>query len=161
MTRWSADGQLAIRSQGHGGQAWWRWKRDGSSQKLTVVGPFGGTLFAVREEGRRVSLRDAHGHRFTAEGATNLIHRVTGWRIPADDLSYWILGSARPGIPERHTVDHRGRLRVLTQAGWTIRFSRYDRYRSIALPRRLSAVYDEPGAPEVHLRLVVHRWRIP
>lgn len=126
-----------------------------------MAGPFGRTLFAVREEGKRVSLRDAHGHRFTAEGATNLIRRVTGWRVPADDLSYWIVGSARPGIPERHTVDHRGRLRVLAQAGWTIRFSDYDRYRSIALPRHLSAVYDEPGAPKVHLRLVVDRWRIP
>ncbi|MHB1950392.1 MAG: lipoprotein insertase outer membrane protein LolB [Acidiferrobacteraceae bacterium] len=161
LTRWSADGQLAIRSRGHGGQASWRWERKGSFQRLTVSGPFGRTLFIVREEGRRVALIDGRGRRFSAQNATDLIRKVTGWRVPADDLSYWILGTPRPGVPDRHSTDRSGRLTMLWQSGWTVRFSRYDRYHAIDLPRDLTAVYRRPGSPSVHLHMTVHRWRIP
>ncbi|MHB1943042.1 MAG: lipoprotein insertase outer membrane protein LolB [Acidiferrobacteraceae bacterium] len=162
LTQWSANGQFAIRSRGHGGQAFWRWTRDGDHQKLTVLGLFGRVLFVVRERHGADTLQDAHGRIFTATSSGRLIYRVTGWRMPAGDLSYWIVGAARPGVPQRHTADRRGRLTMLEQAGWIIRFRGYDRYGSVALPRRLTLAYqgNRPRS-EVHLLLVVHRWHLP
>ncbi|MHB1514914.1 MAG: lipoprotein insertase outer membrane protein LolB [Acidiferrobacteraceae bacterium] len=162
LTQWSANGQFAIRSGGHGGQAFWRWTRDGNHQKLTVLGPFGRVLFVVREHHGADTLQDAHGRTFTATSSERLIYRVTGWRMPAGDLSYWIVGAARPGVPQQHTADRRGRLTRLVQAGWTIRFRSYDRYGSVALPRRLTLAH-RGNRPHhaVHLRLVVQRWHLP
>lgn len=161
LQTWKASGEFAIRSGGHGGQAWWHWSRSRGRERLLVLGPLGRVLFVVDRAAGGVTLRDSDGHTYHAAQAGTLIRHLTGWALPTRGLSYWILGVPRPDLPERHELDPEGRLVRLQQSGWTVDFVSYRTYRTYSLPHRITLSYaGRSAAQNVRLRLVVDQWQL-
>jgi outer membrane lipoprotein LolB len=174
IAAWDIQGRLLLRSGKEGGQMSLHWRREGENDVIDLSGPLGKRLLRLSQNPSGAELRDAEQKIFRAENAQALLLDTTGWDVPLAGLHYWILGIPLPGVPERHTLDERGRLKNLSQSGWDIRFLDYARYNGEELPSRLflrllpEAV--TPGGsmsadpmrqtPVLELRLVVEHWTL-
>ncbi|MFP4244551.1 MAG: lipoprotein insertase outer membrane protein LolB, partial [Ectothiorhodospira sp.] len=59
------------------------------------------------------------------------------------------------GDVKARELDAAGRASRLEQAGWTVRYQRYDETQRPALPDRMTLEYDD-----IRLRLVLDDWRM-
>ena len=173
VTAWDIQGRLVLRSGKEGGQMSLHWLRDGENDVIDLSGPLGKRLLRLSQNPYGAELRDAEQKIYRAENAQALLFNITGWHIPLAGLHYWILGLPVPGLPERHELDERGRLKSLAQSGWEIRFLDYARYNGEELPRRLvlqllpetatdGSTNTDPARPPpvLELRLMIERWTL-
>ena len=95
-------------------------------------------------------MRTSNNEVFVAPTPDELLDRQVGWHVPLAGLRYWIVGRTQP-----HTtvgsleLDGVGRLKTLEQAGWTIRYQRYEAIGDLQLPTKL-----ELENPRLSARLV-------
>src|SRR5690606_5148367 len=61
----------------------------------------------------------------TAESAEDLLEQQIGWRLPVENLLWWVRGLPAPDSPSRLQLNPDSRLARLAQAGWTVEYSRY------------------------------------
>lgn len=158
MTHWSVSGQFAVRTRARADEAWWRWDQALSHRRLVVLGPLGRVILTMTADPGRVRVESGNGQRYTGSRAQPLVQRLTGWRLPTADLSYWLRGLARPGHPARMSsiATHP----ILEQDGWQVQFQRYTQVRGLRLPQLLVLTYPDRVDPKVRLRLLIQRWRI-
>lgn len=162
IDRWDLQGRIAVRAGDRGWQAALRWKRDGGSQRLTLHGPLGAGTVVVEQDASGTRLRDSRGNDVRDNDASRLLQRVTGWRIPVDELRYWVRGLAAPGSRGQVHLDGRGRLDSVSQDGWTVHFVSYDTFSNLQLPEKIDMVHrpDDASDVELSLRLVVNDWNL-
>jgi outer membrane lipoprotein LolB len=162
IDRWDLHGRIAVRAGDRGWQAALRWVRDGSSQHLSLHGPVGSSSVVVEQDASGARLRDSRGHDVRDSDTGRLLQRVTGWRIPVDELRYWVRGLEAPGSGERPRLDGQGRLQSVHQDGWTVRFLSYGTYDGLQLPEKIDMVHrsDDDSEPQLSLRLVMDEWKL-
>jgi outer membrane lipoprotein LolB len=162
IDRWDLQGRIAVRGGDRGWQAALRWKRDGGSQRLSLHGPLGAGTVIVEQDASGTRLRDSRGNDLRDSDAARLLQRVTGWRIPVDELRYWVRGLAAPGTRGQVHLDGRGRLDSVSQDGWTVHFVSYGTFSSLQLPEKIDMVHlpDDASDMELSLRLVVNEWNL-
>ncbi len=172
LTTWNLVGRVALRSANDGGQASLRWEHTPVGQTIDLSGPLGRGLVRLQQDERGVRLQDGAQQVYTAENAEALLFNTTGWHIPLDGLNYWIRGVPVPGIPLRQELDDQGRLAVLWQSGWEVRFLAYTRFGDHDLPSRLtlllpqaadstpSTTSDPNRRSPVEARLIIERWTL-
>lgn len=172
LTTWNLVGRVALRSAHDGGQASLRWEHTPVGQTIDLRGPLGRGLVRLQQDERGARLQDSAQQVYTAENAEALLFNTTGWHIPLEGLNYWIRGVPVPGLPLRQELDDQGRLAVLWQSGWEVRFLSYTRVGDHDLPNRLTLVLPQetdslasptPGPavrPSVEARLIIERWTL-
>lgn len=172
LTTWNLTGRVALRSAHDGGQASLRWEHTPAGQTIDLSGPLGRGLVRLQQDERGVRLQDNAQNVYTAENAETLLFNATGWHIPLDGLNYWIRGVPVPGVPQHLELDDQGRLAVLWQSGWEVRFLSYTRFGAHDLPNRLTLVLpqaedsvppstaDPKRRPPVEARLIIERWTL-
>ncbi len=166
LTTWKFAGRVAIRSAQEGGQVSMRWERNSQGENIDLSGPLGRGLIRLQQDENGARLQDSNQRVHTAPNAEALLFNTTGWRIPLEGLHYWIRGLPAPGAPARQELDDQGRLAILWQSGWEIRFLAYTRFGLYDLPSRLTlilpqeAVSAAPGSANspVEARLIIERW---
>lgn len=165
LTEWDMRGRLALRSANDGGQAGLRWVRRADDFQIDLSGPLGGGLLRLTRDNGGVRLTDGKRHEYRADSAEALLYNTTGWHIPLDDMHYWIRGLPVPSVPRERQLDADGRLSVLRQSGWEIRYLAYARYGRYALPSRVTLTSRQPDADAVagpvEARVVIERWMLP
>jgi outer membrane lipoprotein LolB len=164
LTDWDMRGRLALRSADDGGQAGLRWVRRADDFQIDLSGPLGRGLLRLTRDNGGVRLVDGERHEYRAASAEALLYDTTGWHIPLDDMHYWIRGLPVPSVPREQELDADGRLSVLRQSGWEIRYLAYARYGRYALPARVtltSTQADGHAAGPVEARVVIERWELP
>src|SRR5690606_18888434 len=72
-----------------------------------------------------------------AESAEDLLEQQIGWRLPVENLLWWVRGLPAPDSPSRLQLNPDSRLARLAQAGWTVEYSRYQEVEGVQLPQRL------------------------
>jgi outer membrane lipoprotein LolB len=169
LTTWNLTGRVALHSGKDGGQASLRWQHSPVGQTIDLRGPLGSGLVRLQQDAHGVRLQDSAQQVTTADNAEALLFNTTGWRIPLDGLNYWIRGVPMPGVPLRQELDDQGRLAVLWQSGWEVRFLSYTRFGEHDLPNRLTLLLPQeaasPLAPAsgpapVEARLIIERWTL-
>ena len=171
LTTWNLTGRVALRSGKEGGQASLRWQHDPVGQTIDLRGPLGRGLVRLQQDEHGVRLLDSAQQVYTADNAEALLFNTTGWHIPLEGLNYWIRGVPVPGVPLRQELDGQGRLAVLWQSGWEVRFVSYTRLGEHDLPNHLTLLLpaaaslasssSEPAAPApVEARLIIERWTL-
>jgi outer membrane lipoprotein LolB len=143
----------------HDGQAFsahFRWRRNEADSEIWLMSPAGTTLAHIKADSAGATLSAADGRQYRAFSAEGLTRSALGWTLPLVPLQYWIRAEPAPGsVPDEQTRDFRGRLLLLAQAGWRIRYAYNEAAESGGmLPQRLDL---EQGGQR--LRLVIDDWR--
>ncbi len=155
VTDWKLQGRLSLTHDGQGWHAGLDWENHAGRYRLLVRGPLGQGALQLDGDAQGVRLVDADGRIYTAADAESLLQQVAGWELPVSGMRYWVRGLPDPGLHLDATLDGTGRLTLMRQAGWTIRYQRYRLVDGIEWPARLTL--ERNG---LVLKLVIDRWQL-
>lgn len=160
LDAWELRGRLALRANGQGVNASIRWVRDRDNHRIDLTGPFGGGRARILLTKDGAELRDASNKVYRDVSVENLLMRVTGWSLPLESLRYWVVGLPVPEQAARMEIDEWGRLSLLEQQGWRIRYLEYAQAGPYELPRRLFVEVTGRGASEepIDARIAIESW---
>lgn len=158
LRHWQLQGKMALRQPSNSGTAIInRWTQHDEHYQLSLSSAFlglGHTDLSGVPGFLELTLSD--GETYRSNDPQALIEAATGWLLPIDSLTWWIKGLPGPDADFRLLFDDTGKLAVIRQQGWEIR---YDRWRTFlegqpALPARITALKEDK-----RVRLVVTDWQ--
>jgi len=152
---WTLTGRIAVASGSEGFSGGLAWRQDGARSEIELRSPLGGTALSIRVDDPDFSVTDERGAALDGEAARELLAAELGAPLPVGALRYWLVGAPAPGVDHRESIGSDGRLASLEQAGWQVRYARYEAVGGLALPARLEL---ESGG--VRLRLVAASWQL-
>jgi len=155
LPSWTLDGRVAVATRSEGFSGGLAWRQHGAQAEIELRGPLGGTALAIRVDGATFSVTDGSGESVAGDAARELVANEIGAALPVLELRYWLVGVPAPGLPYRETIGIDGRLAGLAQAGWQMRYQRYDVVGEMVLPARM-----EMESGDVRLRVAVANWRL-
>lgn len=160
IQHWELRGRLAIRADEQGGQATLTWRRDAIRHSMRLGGPLGRGMLQLTQDETGARLQDAEQRIDHAASAEELLFRHTGWRLPVENMNYWVRGLPVPGLAADRTLDDVGQLKVLHQQGWEVQYQEYVLVDGRNLPSRLRLTNPRKtaGQPAMEVRLVIERW---
>ncbi|MFZ2507582.1 MAG: lipoprotein insertase outer membrane protein LolB [Steroidobacteraceae bacterium] len=156
LEAWILDGRVAVATAVEGFSGGLAWRQDGAKAEIGLRGPFGGTALSIRLDGEEMTVFDSGGAAIAGDAARQYVVSEIGAPLPLAELRYWLVGVPAPQFQYRETMGTDGRLAALEQAGWRLRYSRYQEVDGHALP-----VLIEINSESARLRLAVSRWRLP
>lgn len=131
------NGRIAIIQPERRDSAGLRWTHDAGSDEVLLLAPLGQVVARITSGAQGVTL-EAEGKTHVAQDAETLTQDMLGWQLPLSGLRYWVAALPAPGGEFLREQDEVGRISVLYQQGWTIRYTRYAGEGRDALPLRLS-----------------------
>ncbi|MBW0148812.1 lipoprotein insertase outer membrane protein LolB [Marinobacter arenosus] len=154
---WRLMGKLAVRQPSDSGTALINhWIQDGEAYDLALSSSFLGmgstTLKGVPGF---IELTLPSGDTYRSGEPEALVEAATGWQLPLNHLVWWIRGLPAPGDDFRLLFDERSQLAMIRQAGWEIRYDRWQQFLPDhpELPAKITALKDDK-----RVRLVVSEW---
>lgn len=148
-------GRVLVSGEGRAFSSNLRWRHDALSDELWLMSPVGQTLAHIAADGTGATLTTPDQQEYRALSAESLTRRALGWPLPLGGLRYWIQAAPAPGSNAATvTRDAAGRLSLLEQDGWSVRYAYPDPPAPTALPRRLDMTRGEQ-----QIRLVIDTWR--
>jgi outer membrane lipoprotein LolB len=156
LQSWTLDGRVAVATANEGFSGGLAWRQQGPGADIDLRGPLGGVALAIRLDGTQMTVTDANGTSITGDAAREYIASEIGSPLPVAEMRYWLVGVPAPEQPHQESIGADGRLATLEQAGWRLRYARYDPVGRLALPARIEIESDA-----ARLRLVVSKWLLP
>ena len=153
--RFELDGRIAVHYRNDSSTAMIHWQHKPEIDQLVLSSPLGQTLSALTRDKHGVSLVDSAQKTHHAENVESLTEQLLGWKLPLENLSYWIVGNAVPGQSYQVQQDAAHGLVQLTQSGWVVTYSRWQQVGGMNLPNKLTLV-----GQGVEVRLVIGEWKI-
>ncbi len=147
-------GRVLISGEGRAFSSNLRWRHEAIEDELWLMSPVGQTLAHIVADAAGATLTTPDMQEYRALSVDSLTRRALGWALPLSGLRYWIRSRPAPG--ENVTASNRdsaGRLSLIEQDGWSIRYS-YPDTPSAVLPRRLDLTRSGQ-----QIRLVIDSWR--
>lgn len=134
-----------------------RWRHGVEDEEIWLMSPVGQTLAHIVADSSGATLTAADSQVYSARTVEGLTENALGWALPLTRLQHWIRGSIVPGgVIAAVDRDAHGRLSVLGQDGWTVRYTYgVDTVGGPQLPRRIDLVR---GGQQI--RLVIDDWRV-
>lgn len=148
-------GRVLVSGEGRAFSSSLRWRHDAGNDELWLMSPVGQTLAHILADAAGATLTTPDQQEYRAQSAESLTRRALGWPLPLGGLRYWIQAVLAPG--DSATLvnrDNAGRLLLIEQDGWSVRYAYPERPASSALPRQLDLARGEQ-----RIRLVIDTWR--
>ncbi len=154
ITRWQANGAIAIRDQQQAQSASVKWQQQSQSTfAIRLFGPLGvGNTIIIGKPGN-VTLTTPENKTYTATSSEALLQQQTGWQLPISNLYYWVRGLPAPGSKPQMKLDPYNHLRTLQQSGWNILYQRYTAVKGKDLPSKITMT----NGP-ITAKLIINRW---
>lgn len=158
LDHWKLSGKLAVRQPSDSGTAIINhWIQDGEAYDLALSSSFLG-MGSTRLKGVPgfIELTLPNGEIYRSGEPESLVEAATGWRLPLENLTWWIRGLPSPGSDYRLLFDEQGSLAIIRQDGWEIRYDRWQDFLASypTLPARITALKEDK-----RVRLVVSDWQ--
>lgn len=154
LDSWLCTGRLGVTDGNEGFSASLRWQQVGDGYEIRLTGPLGQGLAHVSGTPGGVAMRTSDQGTLVAPTPEALLEQSFGWPLPISGLRYWILGISMPDMPvDSRELDRWGRLVLLEQSGWHIRYMKYTRVNGVDLPSSMKLARDTLSA-----RISVSRW---
>jgi outer membrane lipoprotein LolB len=118
------NGRVSIKQLEERHSAGLHWKHQAQSDEILLLTPLGQTAARVYRDDGHATL-DEGGKHYQDVDVESLMQQVLGWHLPLGGLHYWVLGKADPAVPAQIERDGNGRISVLRQDGWEVRFLHY------------------------------------
>jgi outer membrane lipoprotein LolB len=158
LDQWELSGKLAVRQPSDSGTAIINhWIQDGEAYDLALSSSFLGMgSTTLRGVPGFIELTLANGETYRSSEPEALVAAATGWQLPLDDLVWWIRGLPSPASDYRLLFEEQGRLAMIRQAGWEIRYDRWQPFLADypELPARITALKDDK-----RVRVVISDWQ--
>lgn len=154
LEAWTLDGRISLR---HGEEAWHaslHWQQIDSVYHINMFGPFGQGAVQLAGSPQSVILQH-EGETVQSDDAEQLLRQQLGLQVPVNGLRYWAVGLAAPGSEYKEELDPAGRLEVLQQNGWRVRYRGYVAVKGLMLPGKIFLDHDG-----LDVRLVVDQWQV-
>jgi len=155
LEAWTLDGRVAVATAAQGFSGGLAWRQNGAKAEIGLRGPFGGTALSIRLDGEEMTVADSGGAAIAGDAARQFLVSEIGAPLPVAEMRYWLVGVPAPQFQYRETMGADGRLAALEQAGWRLRYARYQAVDGYALPALV-----EINSESARLRLAVSRWRL-
>ena len=131
-------GRVLASNDGRAFTAGFRWRHAAAEDEIWLMSPTGTTLAHIVADAEGATLTAADQQEYRASSVESLTRRALGWPLPLVQLQYWIHGEVVPGGAIVAIVrDGNGRLSLLEQEGWSIRYVYPDAAGDLQRPRRL------------------------
>lgn len=153
---WTLQGKIGVRAPEESGSGTLTWIQQQRDYDIRISGPLGRGATRLQGDGQGVILDMAGQPTLSAPSAEALLEQQTGWRLPVEHLLWWVRGLPAPDSASRLQLDPQSRLARLSQAGWTVEYSRYQEVNGLHLPQRLQL-----SANDILLTLVITQWNLP
>lgn len=154
LEAWTLDGRISLRHDEEAWHASLHWQQVDSVYHLNLFGPFG--QGAVQLDGSPQSVVLRHdGQILQSDDAEQLLQQQLGLQVPVNGLRYWAVGQVAPGSDYKEELDPVGRLAVLEQNGWRVRYRGYVAVQGIMLPDKVFLDHDG-----LDVRLVIDQWQV-
>lgn len=146
------NGRLAVRhgDQRHNGGL--HWQHQMQRDELMLQGPLGITGARIVSDAGSATL-EQNGKRYAAADVESLMQQLLGWGLPLRVVHHWLLGAADAGLPGEVERDAAGRIAVLHQAGWEVRYVRYADDTPQSLPARITLIHED-----TQVQLLIDEW---
>ena len=155
IDHWQMIGRLGLRMGEQSGSMSVEWQQNNNDYVVYLDGPLGKSLARIERNQQGVQV-EADGKRYQGQTPESLLYAITGWQLPVSYLRYWVQGRPVPGDNDNTvTLDNRGQLTQLNQAGWTIHYLDYQTVQPVSLPGRIRIEKDD-----IRMTLVVKHWKL-
>lgn len=152
VTVFTFNGRIAITRRAEKQSAGLRWEHTADDDELSLLAPLGQTVARVHRDQVRATLQH-QGKHYEAANVESLMAQVLGWHLPLAGLHRWVLGVVADGAADLVERDAQGRLLLLRQEGWEIRYLRYADESATALPVKL-----ELKREDLSVILIIDEW---
>lgn len=146
------NGRISINHRGERHSAGLRWTHLAQSDEILLLAPLGQTAARVYRDARQATLDDGGKH-YQADDVETLMQQVLHWHLPLGGLHHWVLGMADAGRPAKIERAANGRISVLFQDGWEVRYLRYADTKTDSLPARLQLSHED-----LQVQLLIDEW---
>lgn len=127
-------------------------QRGAGTYQIRLYGPLGSGNILVSKQGGQVQLRDGNTVS-SAASADTLLRNNAGITLPVQSLYYWVRGIPAPGSVQSIQKDSSGRITLLQQSGYTIRYLGYTQALGRALPSHIKL-----DGNSVSIKLIIKQW---
>jgi outer membrane lipoprotein LolB len=146
------NGRILIDHQGERHSAGLHWAHQVQSDEILLLTPLGQTVARVYRDDNNATLDEGDKH-YQDVDAESLMQQVLGWHLPLVGLHQWVLGLPAADIPAQIERDTDGRITVLRQDGWEVRYLRYADTKPDSLPIRMQLSHEN-----THMQLLIDEW---
>lgn len=153
LDSWTLQGKLGVRAPNESGSGTVFWLQQQDYYDIRLSGPLGRGATRIQGNNDRVTLDVAGQQQTSASSAGALLEKQVGWQLPVEHLLWWVRGLPAPDSPSRLQLNPDSQLARLSQAGWTVEYSRYQQINDMQLPQRLQL-----SGYDMLLTLVITRW---
>lgn len=148
----SLNGRISISYRGERNSAGLHWSHLTQSDEILLLTPLGQTVARIVSDAQHATL-DQGGQHYQAKDAETLMTQTLGWQLPLKGLHFWVLGKAAGDSPAQVEYDEQGRISVLHQAGWEVRYLSYADAKPDSLPSRLQL-----SREDLQVKLFIDEW---
>jgi outer membrane lipoprotein LolB len=142
------NGRVSIKHGGERHSAGLRWIHLAGSDEILLLAPLGQTAARVYRDNGNATL-DSDGRHYQAGDVETLMEQALGWHLPLNGLHHWVLGQPAADGAADIERDADGRISLLTQDGWEVRYLRY----ADTLPSRMQMNRDD-----LQVLLLIDEW---
>ncbi|SDU20841.1 lipoprotein insertase outer membrane protein LolB [Halopseudomonas salegens] len=153
LDNWILHGKIGLRAPEESGSGTLFWLQQQDYYDIRLSGPLGRRATRIQGDRDGVTLEMAGQPTRQAADAEQLLAQSIGWRLPVDNLLWWVRGLPAPDRPSQLQLDTDSRLARLQQDGWTVEYSRYQPVGERQLPQRLQI-----SGYDLLITLVVTNW---
>ena len=146
------NGRFAVQHRDKHYSGGLRWQHQSSRDELLLQGPLGITAARIVSDAQSATL-EQNGKRYVDGDVEALMQQVLGWGLPLPVLHHWLMGAADAASPAEIERDERGRIAVLRQTGWEVRYLRYADDSADSLPSRIALNHDD-----LQVQLIIDEW---
>jgi outer membrane lipoprotein LolB len=160
LEHWHLQAKAGLRSPGQNGSARLSWQQAPQHFFISLSGPLGQGRVTLNGTPAGVTLTQAGAPTQHAASARQLLQQHTGWDLPINLLTDWLLGLPALTQPvEQLTRTDNGLLKTLQQAGWQLSYSRYQAVGEVFLPSKIIATRTLNPTQSIRLVIAVHHWQ--
>ena len=153
MMAFQLSGRIGVRYDNEGFSGAIRWQHTALEDNILILSPLGQGVARIVRDKAGVTLTTSQQEIYHDIDAESLTQAVLGWRLPLQQLQYWVLGRDAPALPAQKQWNGDNQLSQLQQGDWQITYSDYQEVRNMALPGKIIIHHQR-----AEIKLIVNRW---